>query len=109
MRSLTTDPRRERSERSRNSMILKYFSYKSLFLKDLEGIHPKSLIPKDRKMGGTPRRVCAWRVSAAHPANSMIQKYFSYKSLFLKDLEGIPPKSLIPKDRKMRGQGPQVP
>ena len=38
-------------------MILKYFTSKSLFFKDLEGIAPKSLISKDPvKGGGTLRR-----------------------------------------------------
>ena len=35
-----------------NSLILKYFTSKSLFLKDLAGNPAKSLIPKDRLEGG---------------------------------------------------------
>jgi hypothetical protein len=38
--------------------------------------------------------------------NSLIQQYFTRKSLFLKDLEEFPPKSLVLKDHPMRGIEP---
>lgn len=38
------------------------------------------------------------RVSGSMASNLLMNKYFTYKSLFLKDLAPTPPKSLIPKD-----------